>query len=137
MVSWADALFLSHVHCMIPVGPAEVALPNDLLEDKGQKQAPMMNIGLSINARGKVYLLHDQPFASPPLWVIYDIHQRRMKIIFDNSQEYPIHWQAPDDAHQILVNLKKILIVRVLDKKPVEGFETSFIKCSHGRYIDE
>ncbi|MDD3029545.1 MAG: hypothetical protein PHS57_04615 [Alphaproteobacteria bacterium] len=96
-----------------------------------------MNIGLVVNARGKVCLVHDEPFEATPLWVGYHVDDRQIEIIFDTGDTYPIDWQATDEMHGFLMNINKILIIRMENKRPVEGFDTSFLFLKDGKVIDQ
>ncbi|MCL2468721.1 MAG: hypothetical protein FWF24_00590 [Alphaproteobacteria bacterium] len=96
-----------------------------------------MNIGLVVNARGKLCLVHDELFAATPLWVGYHIDRRQLEIIFDTGGTYPINWEATDEMDVYLNRVKKILIIRMEDKKPVEGFDTSFVRLQNGRTIED
>ena len=96
-----------------------------------------MNIGLVVNARGKLCLVHDQPFEATPLWVGYHVDLRRLEIIFDTGGKYPIDWEATDEMHNYLIRMEKILIIRMEDRKPVEGYDTSFLQLRDGRVIEE
>ena len=95
-----------------------------------------MNIGLVVNARGKLCLVHDEPFEATPLWVGYHIDKKELVIIFDTGGTYPIEWEATDDMHNYLLKINKILIIRMEDRKPVEGFDTSFLKLKNNKVID-
>ena len=96
-----------------------------------------MNIGLVINAKGKVCLVHDEPFEAVPVWVAYDVDSKRMKIIFDTGTDYPIDWESTDEIHYYLMKIGKILLIRMEDKKPIEGYDTSFVKYKNGKYFEE
>lgn len=96
-----------------------------------------MNIGLVVNARGKLCLVHDEPFQSTPLWVGYHVDKKSLEIIFDTGATYPIDWEATEEMHNYLNKAAKILIIRMKDRKPVEGFDTSFLRLKNGRTIDE
>ncbi|MDX2027291.1 MAG: hypothetical protein SFW62_01495 [Alphaproteobacteria bacterium] len=95
-----------------------------------------MNIGLVINARGKMCLVHDEPFEATPLWVGYHIDKKKIEIIFDTGGTYPINWEANDDMDSYLQKINKILVIRMEDKKPVEGYDTSFLHLKNGKTID-
>lgn len=95
-----------------------------------------MNIGLVVNARGKLCLVHDEPFQATPLWVGYHIDRKCLEIIFDTGGTYPIEWEATDEMHAYLSRATKILIIRMKDRKPVEGFDTSFLRLSGGKTIE-
>lgn len=94
-----------------------------------------MNIGLVINARGKACLVHDEAFSAVPVWVAYDADVRKITIIFDNGTDYPIDWEANDSIHDHLMKINKILIIRMEGRKPVEGYDTSFLRHSKGKYL--
>ncbi|MDD2465408.1 MAG: ankyrin repeat domain-containing protein [Desulfobulbus sp.] len=96
-----------------------------------------MNIGLMVNAQGKLCLVHDAPFGATPLWVGYHFNRRQIEISFDNGKTYPIDWVATDELHIYLMRVDKILIIRMEDKKPVEGYDTSFLKLKDGKPIDQ
>jgi hypothetical protein len=95
-----------------------------------------VNIGLVVNARGKVCLVHDEAFDSAPLWVSYDVDSKKIKIIFDTGEEFQIDWTADDEINNYLMKISKILIIRMVDKKPVEGFDTSFLRYRNGKHIE-
>lgn len=96
-----------------------------------------MNIGLVINARGKLCLVHDEPFEATPLWVGYHVDRRQLEVIFDTGATYPIEWEATDEMHPYLMRTKKILIIRMENRKPVEGFDTSFLRLQDGHIVEE
>ena len=96
-----------------------------------------MNIGLVVNARGKVCLVHDEPFEATPLWVGYHVDERHIEIIFDTGDTYPVDWQATDEMHGFLMNINKILIIRMENRRPVEGYDTSFLFLRDGKVIDQ
>lgn len=96
-----------------------------------------MNIGLVVNARGKLCLVHDEPFEATPLWVGYHTDKKRLEIIFDTGGTYPIDWEATEEMNAYLSRTKKILIIRMENRKPVEGFDTSFLRLKDGKTIEE
>jgi hypothetical protein len=95
-----------------------------------------VNIGIVVNARGKMCLVHDEPFEATPLWVGYHIDKKQIEIIFDTGGTYPIDWEATDEMHNYLLKISKILIIRMENRKPVEGYDTSFLKLKDGKTID-
>jgi len=95
-----------------------------------------VNIGLVVNARGKLCLVHDEPFEATPLWVGYHVDKRRLEIIFDTGSTYPIEWEATDEMNAYLAKTKKILIIRMENRKPVEGYDTSFLRLKDGKTIE-
>ncbi len=96
-----------------------------------------MNIGLVVNARGKLCLVHDEPFEATPLWVGYHVDKRRLEIIFDTGGTYPIDWEATEEMDAYLKKTKKILIIRMENRKPVEGYDTSFLRIENGKVTEE
>lgn len=96
-----------------------------------------VNIGLVINARGKLCLVHDEPFEATPLWVGYHVDKKMLEIIFDTGHTYPIDWEATEEMHTYLSKANKILIIRMENRKPVEGYDTSFLRLKNGRTIEE
>jgi hypothetical protein len=95
-----------------------------------------VNIGIVVNARGKVCLVHDEAFEAIPLWVGYHIDKKQVEIILDSGATYPIDWEATDEMNNYLLKINKILIIRMEDKKPVEGYDTSFFKLKDGKIIE-
>ncbi len=96
-----------------------------------------MNIGLVVNARGQVCLVYDEPFILPARWVSYHVDKRQMELLFDNGTTYPIDWTAPDDMHSFLLQLTKILLIRMENKRPVEGWETTLLFMRNGRFVED
>ncbi len=95
-----------------------------------------MNIGLVVNARGKLCLVHDEAFEATPLWVGYHIDKRQIEIIFDTGGTFPIEWEATDEMNDYMMKISKILIIRMENRKPVEGFDTSFLRLKDGRTVE-
>lgn len=95
-----------------------------------------MNIGLVVNARGKLCLVHDEPFEATPLWVGYHVDKRQLEIIFDTGATFPIEWEATDEMDDCLLKISKILVIRMENRKPVEGYDTSFLRLKGGRTIE-
>jgi hypothetical protein len=95
-----------------------------------------VNIGLVVNARGKMCLVHDEAFEATPLWVGYHIDKKQIEIIFDTGGTYPIEWEATDEMDNYLQKISKILIIRMEDKKPVEGYDTSLLHLRSGKAIE-
>ena len=95
-----------------------------------------MNIGLVVNARGKLCLVHDEAFEATPLWVGYHIDKKQLEIIFDTGATFPIEWEATDEMDGYLLKISKILVIRMENRKPVEGYDTSFLRLKGGRTIE-
>lgn len=95
-----------------------------------------MNIGLVVNARGKVCMVHDEPFEATPLWVGYHIDKKRIEMIFDTGTTQMLDWEANDEMHNYLLKINKILIIRMEDRKPVEGFDTSFLRLKDNAILN-
>jgi len=96
-----------------------------------------MNIGIIVNSRCKVCLVHDESFNATPLWVGYHTDTRKIEIIYDNGTSYEIDWEATDEMNIYLMKIKKILIMKVENDNPVEGYETSFLRLKDGKVINE
>jgi hypothetical protein len=92
--------------------------------------------GLVVNAHGKVCLVHDVPFEERRLWVGYHVGKRQLEIIFDVESTYPIDWVATDEMHEYLLKINKILIIRMQDKRPVEGWDNAFLRLKDGKTIN-
>jgi hypothetical protein len=92
-----------------------------------------MNLGLVVNARGKMCIVHDEPFGSAPLWVGYHLDTMHIEIILDNGEVYPVEWTANLEFDRYLSRISKILIIRMENKRPVEGYDTSFLHLESGR----
>ena len=95
-----------------------------------------MNLGLVVNARGKICIVHDEPFGSTPLWVGYHLDRMHIEIILDNGEGYPVEWTADLEMDSYLSRISKILIIRMENKTPVEGYETSFLHLESGRVCE-
>jgi len=94
-----------------------------------------MNIGLVVNARGKMCIVHDECFPGVPHWVAYHTDKMQIEIIFESGGTYPIDWRATPEMDQHLRKIDKILIIRMEDKKPVEGYDTSLCHIFNGRVV--
>ena len=88
----------------------------------------MVNIDLIVNARGRVCLIHDEPFTGTPLWVRYSLSTKKLEILFDNGSRDLIESEVPDDVHPYLLQVSKVLLVRMEGARPVEGFDTNFLR---------
>ena len=95
-----------------------------------------MNIGLVVNARGKMCLVHDESFEAVPLVVGYHMDIRQIEIFFDTGATYPIDWEATPEMDSYLQKINKILIIRMEDKVPVEGYDTSLFHLKNGEPIE-
>lgn len=95
-----------------------------------------MNIGLVVNARGKMCLVHDERFEGVPLWVGYHLDKRQIEIIFEGGGAYPIPWEANDEMDHYLQRIDKVLMIRMEEKKPVEGYDTSLLHLRKGKAIE-
>lgn len=96
-----------------------------------------MNIGLILNAKGKLCLVHDEPFDATPLWVGYHVDHRKLEIIFDTGGKYPVEWEATDEMNNYLQKVSKIFIMRLEGKRPVEGYDTMLFRLQAGRVMTE
>ena len=100
------------------------------------KKKKVNNIGLVVNAHGKLCLVHDNKFESTPLWVGYHLEKRMIEIFFESGTTYPIDWSATDEMDDYLQKVSKILIIRMRNKKPVEGYDTSVMHFKNGKPIE-
>jgi tetratricopeptide (TPR) repeat protein len=93
------------------------------------------NIGLVVNDRGRLCMVYDTPFPLPPLWVAYHVDKKELDIIFIHGFHHYIRWTATDEMNAYLLQATKILMIRMQDKKPVEGWDTSFIRLLRRKTI--
>ena len=100
------------------------------------KHKPKMKIGLVVNAREKMCLVHNRQFDGIPHCVAYHMDRRQLEIILDNGKTYPIDWEATDEMDGYLQRLNKILIIRMQQKKPIEGYETALLHLKDGNAIE-
>jgi ankyrin repeat protein len=96
-----------------------------------------MNIGLVVNARGKVCMVHDTKFKGVPIWVGYNVDSKHLEIFFETGTSFSIGWEATDEMHNFLLKISKILIIRMENRRPVEGYDTSFLHLKDGKIIDQ
>ena len=73
-----------------------------------------MNLGLVVNARGKICIVHDGTFKQ--LWVGYHLDRMHIEIILDNGEGYPVEWTADLEMDSYLSRISKILIIRMENK---------------------
>jgi hypothetical protein len=95
-----------------------------------QALAESGNIGLVVNAKGRLCMVHDKgnPFSGGPSFVGYDIRQRMVNITFLASRvSYVIDWEATDEMHQYLLKCSNILMIRMEDLVPVEGYNIALL----------
>jgi hypothetical protein len=57
-------------------------------------------------------------------------------MIFDTGSTSLLDWEADEEMHNYLLKINKILIIRMEDRKPVEGFDTSFLRLKDGKVIN-
>ncbi len=91
-----------------------------------------MNIGLVQNARGKLCLVHDQPFSAitgPQPHVRYDCRGKKMYLCLAEGIVFPIEWEATEEVDALFKETDKIIFIRMFNKRPLEGFEASLIYC--------
>lgn len=93
------------------------------------------NIGLVVNAYGKVSLVYDLPFHAVPSCVAYHTDTRRLEILLEDGTHYPIEWKATTDFNTRLSQIKKMLFIRMQDNNPVEGYETPVMQLGEGQHM--
>ena len=108
---------------------------NELQQTKPYKGK--INIGLALNARGKICMVYDNRFYVDPLWVAYHIDKKQLEIVFDEGSTYLIDWVPTDVMHYYLLKINKILLIRMENDKPVEGFDISLLRVMNGKVIEE
>ncbi len=82
-----------------------------------------MNIDLIAGSRVAPCIAHDAPFNAHPLWVRYETSARRLEIVFEDGQAQTLDTAVNDDIAQHLKWARKIMMVRLHDGRPVEGYE--------------
>lgn len=90
-----------------------------------------MNIDLIAGNRVAPCIAHDAPFAASPMWVRYETGARQLAIVFEDGQAKPLATPVNDEIAKHLKWARKIMLVRLHDGRPVEGYE-----C-HLRKFDE
>lgn len=93
-------------------------------DNNGLAPPSAMKINLIVNAKGKVCLLHDEPFSATPIWVKYNQNQHVVDILFDNGTTHQAIRNVPPNIDSYLVNSNRVMIILIEDRKPVEGWET-------------
>ena len=81
-------------------------------------------------------LVHDEPFEAVPLWVGYHLDKRQTEIMFQGGGSYLIEWEATDEMDHYFQRIDKILIIRMEEKKPIEGYDTSLLHLKKGQAIE-
>jgi cytohesin len=94
------------------------------------------NIGLVVNARGKVCLVHDTRFEGIPLWVGYHCDRKQIEIMFEDGSAFLIDWKVTDEMESYITKIDKILMIRMRNGHPIEGYDTSLVQLLAGRPID-
>jgi len=82
-----------------------------------------MNIDLIASNRVAPCIAHDAPFAANPMWVRYETGARQLSIVFDDGEARALETPVNDQLAQHLKWARKIMLVRLHDGRPVEGFE--------------
>ena len=90
-----------------------------------------MNIDLMAGNRVAPCIAHDAPFSANPLWVRYEAASKLLSIVFEDGDARPLPTAVNDHMAQHLQRARKIMLVRLHDGRPVEGYE-----C-HLRKFDE
>ena len=86
-----------------------------------------MNIGLVVNANGKMCLVHDELFERPIYWVAYHLEKSQLEIMFYPEGSYLISWNATLAMADYLAGTHSILLIRMEDKQPIEGYDCSLL----------
>lgn len=112
-------------------------LSDDEVERLPGSGSVSMTIGVVVNARGKLCLVHDFKFKAVPLWVGYHVDKIQIEIFFDEGSSFPISWEEADEMTKYLESSNQILIIRMLNRKPVEGYYTSLVRLRDGIVFDD
>jgi len=90
-----------------------------------------MNIALIVNAKGRVCLVHDEPFENVPLWVKYKNLHKKIELLFDNGITQELAMTVNDSLNSYLVKTDRIALVRTENKNPVEAWDTILLNDSY------
>jgi serine/threonine-protein kinase len=63
--------------------------------------------------------------------------RKQIEIVFESGQTFPIEWRATPEVDMYLGSIRQILMIRMEDKKPVEGFDVSFLRLGEGQSIND
>ena len=88
------------------------------------------NVGIVVNARGKLCVVHDQQVLTAPAIFLYNAHTRKLNLIFINDSNILFSWGATEEIHKLLISHDNMLLVQMQDKIPVRGYSTSLISFS-------
>ncbi len=86
-----------------------------------------MNILLTINENHQAMLVHDRPLGFHPAWVEFSRDMRGVRIISMEGKELKAGLTADPKVRALLDPLCDILLVRMENQKPAEGFKLPFI----------
>ena len=86
-----------------------------------------MNIVLTVNEQSQAMLFHDMPLGFMPNWVEFSWDQRGIRIISNEGKEYSAGVLVNLVAWSQLNGVHEILLVRMENKKPLEGYLVPFI----------
>lgn len=85
---------------------------------------PTMKINMLVNAKGKICLVHNEPFEATPIWIKYKKPSKNVDLLFDDGSVLTVYHNVPEQLDSYLINSNRVMIVRVENQKPVEGWET-------------
>lgn len=92
----------------------------------------IQNIGLVVNARGKLCLVYDRVFPvflDKHLHVRYCVTSKKIYLCLNKHFVYQIEWETTDEMHSYFMRINSILFILIENKRPVEGFDVQFVKC--------
>lgn len=82
-----------------------------------------MNIDLLAGNRVAPCIAHDAPFEGNPMWVRYETGTRRLSIIFEDGAMRSLEQAVNDQIARHLGQARKIMLVRLHEGRPIEGYE--------------
>ena len=89
--------------------------------------AETKNIVLTLNDKNQAMLLHDVRFDFKPAWVEFSRDKRGVRIISDEGKEFTAGVLIDLVTWEQLDPICDVLLVRMENQKPVEGFLLPFI----------
>jgi hypothetical protein len=90
--------------------------------------ATAMKMVLSVNDRRQAMLMHDEPLGFQPYWCEYSPSYGGIRLVSREGREYKTGVTVLAEALDMLDDVTSVLIVQIVDKKAVEGYNVSFVK---------
>jgi hypothetical protein len=93
-----------------------------------QAAAMNMRMVLTVNDDRQAMLIHDRPLGFQPYWVEYSPSYGGVRLVSREGMEYKTGVDILPEAADMLDDVTSVLVVRVVDKKAVEGYSVSFAR---------